>query len=52
MEGRWAISGFWRGRGRASAAVAGVADPIRAGARLVMGADLLQDRRDTLIQAT
>lgn len=34
MEGRWAMSGFWRGRGNLPVAVGGAADPSRESSRL------------------
>lgn len=52
MEGRWALSGFWRGRGRLTVAVAGQADSMRAGAGLNMGANALRDGLGSLVPAT
>lgn len=51
MEGRWVGSGFWRGRGRWPATVAGEADSIRTGSGLYMGADVLRDRLGPLVPA-
>lgn len=49
MERRWAISGFWRGRSRRPVTITGEADSTREDARFVMGADVREEARRSLI---
>ena len=51
LEGRWALSGFWRGRGRATLEVASVADPRVEASTFASAADLHDDRRGRLTPA-